>query len=282
LVARTLSGSPFILAEILAHLRAEAILTPTQDGWQLDITRWLRWRATFTLPETTFDLVDWRLSNLSPAARLVLDVLAVSGQPLAFALLRQFPDIEANQLLSTVDDLVARGFIVESSAERIALPHHLMREALLHRLSNLRRRTIHRQLAEALEACPALQADVRQVALHAVAGEDIPRARRYGLQVLDLPQDYAGAETVDFIHHLHDLLAPTASLDEMLHLTGALGRLHQSLGQLETAAHWQRRNLDIAQEMDDPLAQAAAYFETGELALVTNDHVAAITAVKPV
>jgi DNA-binding SARP family transcriptional activator len=272
-------GSPFILAEILAHLRTEAILTPAEDGWQLDLTRWLRWRATFTLPETTYDLVDWRLANLPPTARHLLDVLAVSGQLLPFALLRQFPDIEADQLLSTVDDLVARGFIIESSDEMIALPHHLMREALLHRLSNLRRRTIHRQLAEALEACPALQTDLRQIALHAVAGEDIPRARRYGLQVLaDLSQDYVGIETVDFIHHLHDLLAPTASPDEMLHLTRVLGRLHQSLGQLETAAHWQRRNLDIAQEMGDPSARAAAYFEIGELALVTNDYAAAMTA----
>jgi len=184
-----------------------------------------------------------------------------------------------DQLLPAVDDLAGRGFIVESPNEMIALPHHLMREALLHRLSNLRRRAIHRQLAEALEASPALQADLHHIALHAVAGEDVPRARRYGLRVLaDLSQDYEGAETVDFVHHLHDLLAPTASPEEMLHLTQALGRLHQSLGQLETAAQWHRQNLGIARQMGDPLPQAVAYFDLGELALVTNDYAAAMTA----
>lgn len=81
-------GSPFVLAEILAQLRAEAILVPAGEGWQLDPTRWLRWRATFTLPETTHDLVAWRLENLSPGARHLLDVLAVAGQPLPFMLLR--------------------------------------------------------------------------------------------------------------------------------------------------------------------------------------------------
>jgi len=272
-------GSPFILVEILARLRDEAILTPAGSGWHLDPTRWLRWRATFTLPETTYDLVDSRLANLAPPARRLLDVLAVSGQPLPFALLRQFPDIGTDQLLSTVDGLAARGFITETPAEMIALPHHLMREALLHHLSNVRHRIIHRQLAEALEACPALQADLRQIALHAVEGEDISRARRYGLQVLqDLSQDYGSREMVDFVHHLHDMLAPTASIAEMLQLTRVLGQLHLSLGQLDTAAHWQRRNLEISQETGDPLAQAAAYFEIGELALVTNDHVAAMTA----
>jgi tetratricopeptide (TPR) repeat protein len=66
----------------------------------------------------------------------------------------------------------------------------------------------------------------------------------------------------------------------MLWITKALGRLHQSLGQLETAADWHRQNLGIAQEMGDPSAQAAAYFEMGELALVTNDYVAAMTTAK--
>jgi len=270
------SGSPFLLAEILAQLRAEAILAPAGEGWQLDMTRWLRWRATFTLPETTHDLVAWRLSNLPPDTRHLLDVLAVAGQPLPFKLLREFPGVQMDALAATVDDLMARGLVLETPDEGLALPHHLLRETLLRRLSNLRRRTIHRQLAEALETASL---PLRQIALHAVAGEDIDRARRYGLQVLaDLPQDYTGAETVDFLHHLHDLLAPTATPDELLRLTHTLGRLHQSLGHLESAAHWHRQTLALARQMSDPAAEAAAYFEMGELALVSNDHHAAAVA----
>jgi predicted ATPase len=74
------SGSPFLLAEILAQLRAEAILAPVGEGWQLDTTRWLRWRATFTLPETTHDcgLASIKISaGYAPPAR----PLAVAGQP---------------------------------------------------------------------------------------------------------------------------------------------------------------------------------------------------------
>src|SRR5512135_1752197 len=122
-------------------------------------------------------------------------------------------------LTTTLDDLVGRRLVVESDPEEYALPHHLLRETLLHRLSQIRRRMIHRQLAEAYEARLEAQADVsvRPIALHAVAGEDIDRARRYGLQVLnDLPQDYSAAETVGFFQQLHDLLAHTASREEML------------------------------------------------------------------
>ena len=235
------AGNPFLLTEILAQLRTEAILKPAKDAWQLDATRWLRWRNTFTLPETAHDLVTWRLANLSLEARVLLDVLAVAGQPLPVAVLRKVPGIQAASLLRLVDELAGRGLIIEPPNAMLALPHHLLRETLLQHLSNLRRRTIHQQLAEVLDDGTAGHDEdtLRQIALHAVTGEDVDRARRFGLRVLaDLPQEYTGAETVDFVHHLYDLLVPTASVDEMVRLTRALGTLHQSLGHLEVAAHW--------------------------------------------
>lgn len=275
------SGNPYLLSEILAQLRTEAILQPAEHGWQLNTTRWLRWRATFALPETTYDLIAWRLADLSPEARNLLNVLAVAGQALPLRVLHELSGLDLNSLSTLVDDLVARGLIVESANAFLNLPHHLLRETLIHHLSELRRRLIHQRLAEALEAQPGSQADVllRQIALHAVAGEDIDRARRYGLRVLtDLPQEYTGAETTDFVQHLHDLLAPAASPEEMVRLTRALGILHQSLGHLEVAMGWHEQNLDWAQRAGDLTAQAEAHFEMGELALMSNDYHAAAQA----
>ena len=285
------AGNPFLLTEIMAQLRTEGIVERNGDGWQLDITHWLRWRNTFKLPETAHDLVAWRLANLSADARNLLDILAVTGQPLPVHILRKLLDIHMDSLIPLVDDLTARGLIIEQSKAMLALPHHLLRETLLHQLSNLRRRSIHQQLAKALES----QADsesgtsLRQIAVHAVAGEDIERARRYGLHVLtDLPLEYTGAETLDFVHHLHDLLAPSASNEELVLLTSALGKLHQSLGHLETAAHWLQQNLNWAQKTGDIAAQSEAYFEMGELALMSNDYhtamqtaQAGLTTIKP-
>ncbi len=272
-------GSPFLMGEILSQLRAEGILAPTPDDWRLDAGRWLRWRATFTLPETAHDLVAWRLANLTSIAQRVLDVLAVAGRPLSFALLRDLPDLGDDQLIATLDDLVIRRLVIESDHDAYALPHHLLREALLHRLSHIRRRMIHRQLAVAYESRFNAVADVsaRPIALHAVAGEDVDRARYYGLQVLsDLPQDYSATETVGFFQQLYDLLAPTASREEMLRLTQALGQLHYSLGHIEAATHWHRRRLEIAREVGDVAAQVTAYFDMSELALVTGDHLSAV------
>ena len=95
-------------------------------------------------------------------------------------------------------------------------------------LSHLRQRAIHRQLAARIDACPALQKNIplRQIALHAVIGEDVERARRYGLLALDeLAQDNANSQTLDFLHHLYDLLAPSASAEELWRLARALGQV---------------------------------------------------------
>jgi DNA-binding SARP family transcriptional activator len=223
-------GNPFILMEILTQLRTEAILIPAGAGWRLETGRWLRWRSTHALPETIHDLVNWRLANLSSDARYLLEVFAVADQPLPLALLTDFPGVRSEHLVSILDDLLARRLVIEAANERLVLSHSLIRETLVYRLSHFRRRTIHRQLVEILEACPALRKDfpLRQIALHAVAAQDLERARRYGLQFLvELSQDYASAEVVDFLHQLYDLLTPTASLDEMLRLTHTLGNFHQ-------------------------------------------------------
>ena len=278
------SGNPFLLSEILAQLRAEGILQPEGDGWQLDAARWLRWKTKFTLPETTHDLIGWRLAELSPDARLLLDVLAVAAQPVLESVLRTMPGIRIDSFPTLVDNLAGRGLILElADRPMLALPHHLLRETLLHRLSNLRRRMIHGQLAERLETQTYGDAGtwLRQIAFHAVAGEDVQRTRRYGMSLLpDLPREYTGAETVDFVHHLHDLLAPTASSDEMVRITRALGILHQSLGQLEAAAHWHGQNLLWAQKAGDTAAQAQAHFESSELALMSIDHHTAAQAAR--
>ncbi|HET9221266.1 MAG TPA: tetratricopeptide repeat protein, partial [Roseiflexaceae bacterium] len=268
------SGNPFILAEILAQLRADGILTQVDGAWRLNTSRWPRWRASFVLPETTHDLVAWRLASLAPEARYALDVLACDGQPLPADMLRALPNVEPSTLLATLEDLLARRLLIETAGESVALPHHLLRETLLHRLSNLRRRTLHRQLAAALESRPVAGAEAAsRIARHAVAGEDAERARRYGLQVVrELPHAYASATTITFLQQLHDLVAPDATPEELGLLTQALGRAHQSVGHLGVAAEWHRQSLRIAREANDAPAQATAHLALSELALVSNDY----------
>jgi len=261
------------------------------------------------------DVLKKLLTKLAPDARYVLDVLAVANAPLPFALLCDFPGAHGSgqglevptglrsplgtvcrvalplhvgapargALLPVIEDLVTRGLLIETAGEMLTLSHHSLREALVHHLSHLRRQVIHRQLATIIENCPALQRifPLQEIAMHAVIGGDIERARRYGLRVLDeLSQDNANTQVATLLHQLHDLLAPTASTEERLRITSALGRVHRSLGQLEQATFWHRQHLELANTLPEPSAQMSAHLELGELALVANDYQAAASSAR--
>jgi DNA-binding SARP family transcriptional activator len=274
-------GSPFMIGELLAQLRIDGILAPAGSGWRLNEALWLRQRASVTLPETAYDLLSWRLAPLTPDARHTIEVLAVASQPLPFALLQDFPGIPSERALEVMDDLLARGLLMETADGMLTISHQLLAETLLARMSQLRKRALHQQLLEAIERCPALQARFprRQVALHAVAAEDSERARHYGLPALDeLMGSSPCAETLSFAQRLYDLLQTTAQSDTQHQLSRALAQLHESLGQLDAAKHWRERQLAIASETDDITAQAAANFDMSELALVSSDYQTAITA----
>jgi hypothetical protein len=274
-------GNPYILGELLAQLRSEGILAMKTGEWHLDSGRWLRWRATATLPETTHDLVTGRLTGLSAEARHVLDVLAVAGEALPYDLLHALPNGPQERTLDVLEELRGQQLVQELADDSFDLPHHLVREALLHHLGRLRRRAIHRQLASLIVDCPVLQRQIplRQVARHAVAGGDVETARRYGMQIVEsLQREFAGPAGVEFLHDLYELLAPTATPEEQYLLARALGRGYRETGKLDEAHRWFGNALASAGKAGDKIAQADACFEQAELALVANDYQAAVTA----
>jgi DNA-binding SARP family transcriptional activator/predicted ATPase len=274
-------GNPYILGELLAQLRGEGILALKAGEWHVDSGRWLRWRATSVLPETTHDLVTGRLTGLSGAARRLLDVLAVAGEPLAYDLLRALPEGPGEHTPDIIEELREQQLIKETVDDAFDVPHHLLREALLYHLGRYRQRAIHRQLASMIEICPALQRQIstRQVARHAVAGGDVDLARQYGMQaVKSLERDTAGVAGVEFLRGLHDLLAPSAPPEEHFFLARALGQACRETGKLDEARRWFEQALERAQQAGDTVAQADACFEQAELALVANDYQAAVSA----
>jgi DNA-binding SARP family transcriptional activator/predicted ATPase len=276
-------GNPYLLSELLAQLRSEAILTKRADEWHVDAGRWLRWRATAALPETAHDLVLGRLASLTAAARQTLDVLAVAGEPVPYELLRALPDGPGERTLEVLEELRGRELIIESADNLVDLAHHLFRETLLRRLGRLRQRALHHQLAGMIEVCPDLQRRVplRLVALHAVAGGDVARARRFGLRALEsLQGGDLGPLGVEFLRDLYELLAPSSSPAERFLLACALGRACRETGSLDEARRWFEQALASARDAEDTTAQIEAHFEQAELALVAHDYQAAVAAAK--
>lgn len=142
-VWRLSQGNPLMAREVVrAGLRAGRLAEA--DGW------W-RHEGPLAADEELHALVDARLGALDSADRAVLDVLAI-GEPLDSDVLDGLTDS------TRVQGLARSGMVTIDHDDRrgpVRLAHPLYGEVLRAHLPRTRKRRLHRQLAEAIEADPA-------------------------------------------------------------------------------------------------------------------------------
>ena len=120
------------------------------------------------MPDTVRDAVVIGASELSEPAREAAEVAAVADQPF---------DLELAAELSSragLVELTDKGHLVEDDPGRAAFRHALVRDAIYAEVPWLRRREIHRRLAEALERRGGAS---MEIATHWSSAGDAARAR---------------------------------------------------------------------------------------------------------
>jgi len=155
-------GVPFFVEELARALLLTSSLTAGRRGLELAAG------GEVPLPDTIRDAVLIGASELSQEARAAADAAAVAGE--AF-------DLELAGDMSSaagISELVESGLVTEAGPGRGAFRHALTRESLYADIPWLRRRALHRGLAEALEAAGASS---MEVATHWLGARDGSRAR---------------------------------------------------------------------------------------------------------
>jgi DNA-binding NarL/FixJ family response regulator len=133
-------GVPFFVEELAGALRVSGRLQPGPRGLELGD------EGDVPVPETVRDAVLMSIARLSDEGRAAAEAAAVAGQSV---------DLELVGELSTeagVAELIQHGLLVEDGGGRASFRHALSWEALYADVPWLRRRGLHRQVAEALEA----------------------------------------------------------------------------------------------------------------------------------
>jgi DNA-binding NarL/FixJ family response regulator len=140
-------GSPFFVEELVTALRARNGLRSGPRGLETA-------GDEVPLPDTVREAVLVGTADLSEEARAAAEAAAVAGQLVDLRLLADSAD-EAG-----LAELIEAGLLEEAGAGRIAFRHALAQEALYAEVPWMRRRKLHRELAEAVEASggPALEA----------------------------------------------------------------------------------------------------------------------------
>jgi len=169
-------GNPFFILELAIHA--------VDDG-------------SFTTPPSLSKLIDARLSSLSMLSRRVLQASCILGRHSRLAAIEKVLDEKRTNLLESLDELTAGGFI-DHESESIVSRHALITEAALNRASSASKSLLHRHAARALQDAAQDNATVlwdcaehwRQAGDHPRAVELMADCARHSLE-LGLPLEAA-------------------------------------------------------------------------------------------
>ena len=156
-------GVPLFVKELAGALALQNRLRPGPAGLELASG------ADLPIPDTLRDAVLLRLDRLSNPALQLLHLAAVAGRAFDVALV-----VDLAGSADGLDALLDGGLLVEVEPGRAAFRHPLIRDAIYSDIAWVRRRALHRQMAERLQADDAAPLAVAQ---HWLAAQEPDHAR---------------------------------------------------------------------------------------------------------
>jgi class 3 adenylate cyclase len=261
-------GNPFFIREVLSHLVEEGKITH-DDG---------RWTASggiagLGIPDSVRDVIGRRLARLSHDARHLLTVASALTGGVSWDALQAIAGLPEGALLDALDGALDARLLVErrsDGATAYDFTHALVRHTLYEALSTPRRQALHRQIASALDALYAGDADTHlgELAHHfyeaASGGGDGAKALDYCARAGHRALDGGGWEVA--IRHLTqalDLIGAGGEAVRRCELLLALGRAQFGTGEIVASFATFREAGALAQSVErwDLLVRAA----TGDL-----------------
>jgi DNA-binding CsgD family transcriptional regulator len=138
-------GNPFFTQQLLRALEEDEALRPLGNRWVLGDL------AGASVPLALRQVIDARLLRLDEEGQRLLRTAAVIGQDVSFSLWASVVGGEEEGLLALVEEATAARLIEpEADGAGFRFVHALVREALYEGVNPLRRRVLHRGVAEAL------------------------------------------------------------------------------------------------------------------------------------
>ena len=141
-------GTPLLVCELWRELVAGDALEISDENVTL-----ARPLAEVKGPERIGELVDHRVSRLSPEAGALIEFAAVTGPRFELAVVGAAADLEPGEVAGAVEQAVRSGIVEELPARAPAcrFTHELIRRAVYDRIPRARLPALHLKVGEALE-----------------------------------------------------------------------------------------------------------------------------------
>jgi predicted ATPase len=192
---RHTEGNPLFVVQVLRTLLDEGAVWYSGERWEWKPVSELR------LPIAVSDLIQRRLSRLSPKAQAVLATVAVMGREFDVDLAIAAGAGSEDELLDAIDEGIAASVLQPSAqrgGDRYAWTHGKMSEVLRESINPRRRRKIHSLIAQAMEQRTPDAHD--EIATHYDRGGDARKAYDHALLAAESAHVvHAYNEATDFL-----------------------------------------------------------------------------------
>ena len=151
---RLSEGNPLFAGELLSALEEDRTLQQAAAGWRLqELTEG-------SVPPLLRQVIEGRLQRLDGEARELLEIAAVIGQEIPIDLWQNVSAVSTTELSAALSSAFSANLVDElPDGAGLAFRHALIREALYSSIAMIRRRELHRDVADALIAGPSPDPD---------------------------------------------------------------------------------------------------------------------------
>ncbi|MGZ3629461.1 MAG: ATP-binding protein, partial [Ktedonobacteraceae bacterium] len=273
-IYRHTEGNPFFIGEAIRSLIMDGKIVWTGERWQSTV------KATeLEIPQSVRMLIERRLVNLTPECRATLTLAAVLGRQFSSALLCKARNLSEEIIAEHIDNAIQIQILSSLNSANafgsdavgyygqdidLAFTHDKIREVLYQWLNPLRRRTLHRQAAQAIESyyTAQIQPYYSQLGYHYQMAEDFTKAVDYLLKAAQHARSvYAFVDAGNYVKIALDLLIGDEERPRRAALLGQLANIYLYTGQLESAMQAGLAACALWRDLGDDAKQAETYLD---------------------
>ncbi len=240
-IVQRAEGNPFYIEEIVRMLIDQHILVKQNNRFEIAANTD---ETLAQFPATLKSLILTRFDGLSEELRQILQKAAVLGRSFPLSLLQSLHHTEPEQIVAHLYDLKNRLFLTEDPFNHepgFTFYHALIQEAIYSTMLNRDRKTVHGQVAHAIERGYFYNDDERAEALgyHYSHSNEMARAIPYLITAAENASRRSAHETgVEHYRHALKLMAdqPNPDGEEFIRLRIGLGHTLKLKGEFNEAS----------------------------------------------
>ena len=250
-IFRETAGNPLFVVETVAGLQEQGCLPLKEEDWPHAFHL-----ETVTIPRQVQRVIENRFKGLPASNRRLIMAASVLRSDFSTEMVQAVSRQSEEETLEGLEHLLTSGLLVEQDTGRCTFSHDKIREVAYAGLSRLRRRQLHRRVAETLEEQYQGQenAVVERLAYHWAQAEELAQAIPNLIQAgQHACKAYASDEAIVYFEHALNLI-DSLPLDEhrknwQLESLMHLAQLYHTNGKLNEAEQFLREAVTLGREM---------------------------------